>query len=494
MKKCIAFALALLLALSWSACAYNYDFLLVMDTSGSMIGEPIFVLREAAGKLINDVADQSADSNIALEEFNTNARMLQHFIPAGSGRYRLLTTVDQLTDNGLTQIDAALSLAKSAIERQQRADSNRKTCVIVMSDGIPTCDVDSAYNQADRLKFVNGVDVYTVGFFHNLDTESRQICEDILRSIASDKTKYFVVDNVNDFGLIFADISEIILESGKIIIWLEGDADVSVNYGGEVLDSSNNRTSFGTLQVEGHSGERKVLRLAPANSYDVDILGGSRGYVNYTIKYPDANGEHTDTRKIVGMPISAGLHATTNTRQTSTTTIKADGKDYTAASGERHVYNETSLPISGFMGKLAVTASSYFERNDPPVYPSRVVDGSDSTSWDAWGEHENAWIKLATTDGFDYLFSGFTIVNGKGITKKNSQYWEKNSRVRDFRVYVDDQYAGSYTLKDNRTPQTITFPRSFVGGSLRIEIDSVYKGTSYNDKNYGVCIAEIELR
>ena len=167
MKKCIAFALALLLALSWSACAYNYDFLLVMDTSGSMIGEPIFVLREAAGKLINDVADQSADSNIALEEFNTNARMLQHFIPAGSGRYRLLTTVDQLTDNGLTQIDAALSLAKSAIERQQRADSNRKTCVIVMSDGIPTCDVDSAYNQADRLKFVNGVDVYTVGFFHN---------------------------------------------------------------------------------------------------------------------------------------------------------------------------------------------------------------------------------------------------------------------------------------------------------------------------------------
>lgn len=493
MKKCIAFALALLLALSWSAYAYNYDFLLVMDTSGSMDGTPIYVLREAAGRLIDDVADQSTDSNIALEEFNSSARVLQRFIPAGAGRYSLLTTVGRLNAGGATEIDAALSLAKSTVERQLSAYSNRKICVIVMSDGYPTCDVDSAYNQADRLKYVDGVDVYTVGFFHNLDDSTRLDCEDVLRTIASDKTKYFVVDNVNDFGLIFADISEIILESGKIIIWLEGDADISIDYGGEVLNSGNNRTSFGTMQTEGRSNERKVLRLDPANIYDVDIFGNGSGYVNYTVKYPDANGEHTDTRKIVGMPVSAGLHATTSTRQTNATTIKAGGESYTAAPGERRVYHETSLPISAYMGNLAVTASSYYEKNNPPVYPSRVIDGKDSTSWDAWGEHENAWIKLTATDGYDYLISGFYIVNGKGVNKKSMEYWYKNSRVKDFSVYVDDQYIGSYTLKDDRTPQRIDFPQAVVGSSVRIQIDTVYKGKSYYEKNYGVCIAEIEL-
>ena len=493
MKKCISFALALLLALSWSACAYNYDFLLVVDTSGSMDGTPIYVLREAAGKLIDDVADQSADSNIALEEFNTNAQILQRFIPAGSGRYSLLTAVDRLNAGGRTQIDAALSLAKSTVERQLSAYRNRKICVIVMSDGLPTCDVDKAYNQADRLKFVNGVDVYTVGFFHNLTNSERLMCEEILRTIASDKTKYFVVNNPEDFGLIFADISEIILESGKIIIWLEGDADISIDYNGEVLNRSNNRTSFGTMQTEGRSNERKVLRLDPANLYDVDIFGNGSGYVHYTLKYPDANGEHTDTRKSIGMPVSAGLHATTNTRQTGTTTIKANGEDFTAARGERHVYHETSLPISSYSGNLAVTASSYYEKNNPPVYPSRVIDGKDTTSWDAWGEHENAWIKLSATDGYDYLIEGFTIVNGKGVNKKSMEYWYKNSRVKDLSVYVDDQYIGSFTLTDDRTPQHIDFPQAVVGSSVRIQIDTVYKGKSYKDKNYGVCIAEIEL-
>ena len=260
-----------------------------------------------------------------------------------------------------------------------------------------------------------------------------------------------------------------------------------------MLNRSNNRTSFGTMQTEGRSNERKVLRLDPANLYDVDIFGNGSGYVNYTIKYPDANGEHTDTRKIVGMPVSAGLHATTNTQQTGTTTINANGKDFTAARGERHVYHETSLPISSYSGNLAVTASSYYEKNNPPVYPSRVIDGKDTTSWDAWGEHENAWIKLSATDGYDYLIEGFTIVNGKGVNKKSMEYWYKNSRVKDLSVYVDDQYIGSFTLTDDRTPQRIDFPQAVVGSSVRIQIDTVYKGKSYKDKNYGVCIAEIEL-
>lgn len=152
-----------------------------------------------------------------------------------------------------------------------------------------------------------------------------------------------------------------------------------------------------------------------------------------------------------------------------------------------------NLPVSSYKGSFKATASSYFENNNPPVDPSCVLDGNESTSWDAWGEYENAWISLSVTDGRKYSFNGITIVNGKGITNANKDYWEKNSRVRDFSVYVDDQYVGRYTLNDNRTAQSITFASPVVGKSIRIQIDSVYKGSKYNDSKFGVCIAEIEV-
>lgn len=279
---------------------------------------------------------------------------------------------------------------------------------------------------------------------------------------------------------------------GMIVITLKGNADIFVDYGGEVLSINNSQTFFGSMQVEGRSGEKKTLHLDSSNFYEVDIFGNDNGYVDYTIAFP-GNGNQTDTRQIIGIPIFVGLHATTNTEQTSVITIRANGESYTAARGERRVYHETTPSISSYRGRLDVTASSYFENNNPPVYPSCVIDGDDSTSWDAWGEYENAWIQLSVTDGNKYLIKGFTIVNGKGVTNRNMDYWKKNSRVKDFSVYVDDQYAGSYTLKDNRSPQTVYLSTSVEGSNIQIQIDSVYRGSKYNDSKFGVCISEIDL-
>lgn len=184
------------------------------------------------------------------------------------------------------------------------------------------------------------------------------------------------------------------------------------------------------------------------------------------------------------MPIFVGLHATTNTEQTEKATPQPVVKDvYTT---------KQRLPFPLIGGRLDATASSYFE-NNPPVYPSSVIDGDDSTSWDALGEYENAWIQLSVTDGNKYLIKGFTIVNGKGVTNRNMDYWKKNSRVKDFSVYVDDHYAGNYTLKDNRSPQTVYLSTPVEGSNIQIQIDSVYRGSKYNDSKFGVCISEIDL-
>lgn len=508
MRKVCLIILAVMMCFATVAQAIEYDFMLVLDTSGSMRDTPISVLQQASENLINDIYYQSPGSELAIIEYNNGARVLQDFVPM-SQRSGMLRIVNGLYAGGLTYMNTALSTAQSTAQKQWKSLTNmghtnntRRICVIMMGDGYPEgCDVDAVYAAADKIHGYNYIDVYTVGFFHSMSSAERKRCEDVMRYIASDHTKFFTVDNATDFGIIFADMSDIILDSQKIIIWVDclGNCpvDISVTLNGETLDKNNTHTSFGTLQFEGANNERKMLRLVPDADYSINMKGTGNGYMDYTIKYPDAQGNYTDTRKIVGIPVTRSMTATSSTQKTWQTVVTASTNGvkttYTASSGERRIYNDHYLPISAYSSGLAVTASSYFEKNNPPVWPSRIIDGDRTTSWDAWGEHEGAWVQLSATDGYEYRMSGLTLNNGKGTTKKNAHYYDRNSRAKGLSVYIDGVYIASYVLEDHPNTQTIVFPNPIIGSSMRLVVDSVYRGSYYKDKDYGVCIAELML-
>jgi len=493
MKRFLAVLIALLLTSSVClARVSGYDFILVLDSSGSMSGTPISVLKQAAVKVVDDLVFEGGDINIAFVEFDSQAYLQQNFLPLRQSADSLKSKISSLYANGGTATDLALDLARTTTSGYMWNSSGRKIIAIVMSDGYPTSPIDSVYNAADKLKYLNSnVSVYSVGFFHSLSSNELKQCEDVMRYIASDNTKFFTVNDANEFGLVFADIFDIILDADKIIIWVDCPVDVSISFNGETLDKNNRRTSFGTLQFEGENNERKVLRLNQQNVYQVSLTGTGDGYMDYTVRYPDANGDYTDTRKIVGVPVSNGMTAVASTAQYNATEIRDNsGNVYTAAAGQKVIINDHTASIDTYRGTWAVTASSYNADINPTAEPSQMMDGNTSTSWDAWGEYEGAWVRLSVTNGYEYRINGIRINNGKGM---NADYYDRNSRVKDCSIYVDNVYVGTCTLDDKSGTQVVTFPQSITGSSVYIVVDSVYSGSRYGDPNYGVCISELSL-
>lgn len=138
-----------------------------------------------------------------------------------------------------------------------------------------------------------------------------------------------------------------------------------------------------------------------------------------------------------------------------------------------------------------VTASSWYTLNNPPVNPGCAFDGDTTTSWDTYGEYEGAWIEIAYDSS--RVINGFTIVNGKPMRNGSDEYFYRNSRVKELRVFVNDQLAGSFQLKDDRSLQRFSFNKTMTGTKFRFQIVSVYNGTYRDNKAYGVCISDISL-
>jgi len=151
-------------------------------------------------------------------------------------------------------------------------------------------------------------------------------------------------------------------------------------------------------------------------------------------------------------------------------------------------------PITQYYGGYSATACRYYTGNNPCVSPEMMVDGSTLSSWDSCNDYEGAWFRLDTRDRNRYIISGFSIMNGKCLRNGSDEYYWKNARIKECRVYVDGVYAGAFTLNDTNRWQSVTFANPLVGSSVRVEVVSVYTGSMrYRSSNYGVCVTEVKL-
>jgi hypothetical protein len=150
-------------------------------------------------------------------------------------------------------------------------------------------------------------------------------------------------------------------------------------------------------------------------------------------------------------------------------------------------------------GPKAVTASSYLETEEKNNYePKNAHDLN----------YKNAWVEGVAGYGIGeyllYTFSGTSprineikVVNGY---VKSKTAWEENSRVKKFKLYVDDKPFAILKLEDIRGEQS--FKVEPIGNSdrkdreeletkpdwtLKFEILDVYKGLKFDD----VVISEI---
>ena len=151
--------------------------LLLLDTSGSMYGEPIAELNSGLNRFKDEVCRDKETRDIldiAIIEFNSTHNVVQEFVPVEQ-----MKAVD-LTANGGTEMSPAIQTAIDMVDERSRfyrrmGTEPYKPWIVMITDGAPTdnvsaiADVIHAKEEEGKLKFFAlGVDRYDSRTLHLL--------------------------------------------------------------------------------------------------------------------------------------------------------------------------------------------------------------------------------------------------------------------------------------------------------------------------------------
>ena len=321
------------------------DVVLVLDNSGSMEGYPISETKEAASGFVDTVFEQ--DSRVGLISYESSA-YVESWLTTNAAA--LKQNIEGLYAGGGTNMYAGLESAAAMLENSKA----KNKIIVLMSDGMPNEGIYDGYgdyntpliNYAEELKN-KGYLIYTLGFFSDIDSYEKSTAQNLMESIASPGMHY-EIDSADNIVYFFDDIASQISGTQYVYIRIACPVEVTVSSNGEKLSSEpedeNTRTSFGTLTYEyesventdsvyddyyddssGYTDERvKILRLNMDKNYDIKIRGTDRGTMNYTVSYPDSNGEYTDVREFPNIRVTSSMKATSNTERDNSSTLEVD--------------------------------------------------------------------------------------------------------------------------------------------------------------------------
>jgi len=168
------------------------DILLVLDRSGSMEGERLRLLKEAAASFIAEV--DYTTGRVGVVSFNDTAA-LDAPLSAQAGPPR--DAVRNLQATGNTLISVGLARARQEFQQRGRADARK--VIVLFSDGIEDREEGNrTLQEADQLKRTFGVEIFTVAIGG---------ASTLMRSAAADAAHAFVADDARFLYAIFEAIA-----------------------------------------------------------------------------------------------------------------------------------------------------------------------------------------------------------------------------------------------------------------------------------------------
>ncbi len=189
---------------------------LVLDTSGSMSGDPIVALQDVAKRFCASLLGADSVNEIAIVDFDTSCT----YISFTSDYSTLKSKIESLESGGSTNMYDALTTADSLLSNVS-ASATRN--IVLLSDGVPqsgTKSDDGPYEKGTGValfgqyhKYANAVynlmeeykqtyDVYTVGFFHK---STSSLASELLNDI--NNKGYYDAQNASDLTFMFSNIA-----------------------------------------------------------------------------------------------------------------------------------------------------------------------------------------------------------------------------------------------------------------------------------------------
>ena len=216
------------------------DVILVLDTSGSMLGTKLTQVQNDVNELINDTIPKG--NKIALITFNDSATVVNDFT---NDTTLLQESINNLTVSGETNYYQALIKVDDVLSTYNK-ESNRDCVVLFLTDGLPTIDTPNEVSQYKYLKSkynyldISGIqyelgDTVLTGIKNITDTQYLANKENLneflykasLTTATYDEftltdyvdTNYFNLNNVTDINTTFGKTN---IQSNKVIWNLSG--------------------------------------------------------------------------------------------------------------------------------------------------------------------------------------------------------------------------------------------------------------------------------
>lgn len=171
------------------------DVVLVMDTSGSMEGQPIADARTAAKGFVDRL--EPGTDQVSLVSFSDSATVNQ-VLASYAGALRV--AIDGLSAGGSTNMADGLARARAELDSARHRPANAKA-IVLLSDGRPNVGGDPL-PEATAAKAA-GVRIFTIGLGSEVDPA-------LLRSVASSPDDYFYAPSSDQLAAIYQQISGVL--------------------------------------------------------------------------------------------------------------------------------------------------------------------------------------------------------------------------------------------------------------------------------------------
>ncbi|PXF29783.1 hypothetical protein WH50_18755, partial [Pokkaliibacter plantistimulans] len=290
--------------------APNYNVSLILDISGSMVGDRLANLKEAVNTLLSQLADFEGTINLQIVAFNGSATTVYSIDDFDSNELSdAQTAVNALTADGTTNYEAAFNAASDWFSTEASAGydsgADYSNISFFLSDGEPR----SYYDDSGKLQYSDSVG-YTEGLeaYNNLVSNNQVTVSAIGLNIDPDSTFGQQLTNFDSDGN--PDYVEDSADADALTAALQGALDdlTEVPLGNDTLvGTAGNDVIFGdtvnsdSLSWDGYAaGTHDGLGYTGLLEYLTQLNGGTAPtdaeIRNYIINNADALNDDTDTR------------------------------------------------------------------------------------------------------------------------------------------------------------------------------------------------------